>query len=239
MLDLIELGDGTLVLQTDADPAKAGNRVVGFRRLAVGLDVGGRGEDPSALVVLKAEARPYMTGRGWQQALMPPEYTVVYAESARLDEATDVVDWVVSRLLKMTNWHLTFDCTGLGAPLTSMFSAAKVKALSVTITAGATFSRKGNLARVSKGVLFENAASCFETGQLRIAGGLSPTIKQQLLTEIQSVEYAETSAGNLTLKAGGRGHHADLFSALCLALIAETHLAPQRMSFQKLQGYWG
>ncbi|WP_146010257.1 hypothetical protein [Acidimangrovimonas sediminis] len=236
--DLVERGDGTLALHTSADPAGAGHQRLGFRRYAVGLDVGGRGEDPSALCIVKAESRPFMTGRGWQQALTPPEYTVVYTEAARLDEATDVVDWVVARLLKLKNWHLTFDMSGMGAPLLSMFQAAKVSPLlGVTITAGSAYDRRGNTARVSKALLFENAASCLETGTLRIAHDLPE--RDALLAEMQSVEYAETSSGNLTLKAGGRGHHADRFSALCLALIAETHLAPQKMVVSKIAGYYG
>ncbi|WFE74249.1 hypothetical protein [Roseinatronobacter sp. S2] len=237
--ELVELDGGRLVLPTNADPAGAGHQKIGFRRLAVGLDVGGRGDDPSALVIIRAESRPYMTGRGWQQALTPPDYVVVYSETARLDEATDVVEWVGQKLQKLKNWHLTFDATGLGAPLTSMFHAAKIPALSVSITAGATFSRKGNLARVSKQVLFENAAVCLQNGTLRIAGGLPEREKQALMSEIQSVEYAETSAGNLTLKAGGRGHHADRFSALTLALIGETHFQPARFETAQLAGYWG
>ena len=198
-----------------------------------------RSADPSALVVVKAESRPYMTGHGWTQALTPPEYNVVYSETARLDEATDVVDWTVSRFLKMKNWHLTFDMSGMGAPLLSMFEAAKGSCLGVTITAGSSFDRKGNTARVSKSLLFENAATCLETGSLRIASGLPEAEKRALLAKMQSVEYAETSAGNLTLKTGGRGHHADRFSALCLALIAETYIAPQKMEVRQLREYWG
>lgn len=239
MSDLIERDDGSLVLPTGADPAGAGHQLLGFRRYAVGVDIGGRGDDPSALVVIKSESRPFMTGRGWEQALTPPEYTVVWSETARLDEATDVVDWVVSRLQQLKHWHLTFDMSGMGAPLLSMFQVAKVSPLlGVTITAGSGFTRKGETARVSKALLFENAASCLENGSLRIAAGLPESEKQALLAEMQTVEYAETSAGNLVLKAGGTGHHADRFSALCLGLIAETHLAPQRMEVRKLQGFF-
>lgn len=236
---LVELDNGRLVLATDADPSKAGHQKVGYRRLSVGLDVGGRGDDPSAMVIIRAEQVPYLTGRGWEQALRPPSYTVVWTETARLDEAVDVVEWVGNKVRQLRNWSLTFDATGLGAPLTSMFHAAKVPALSVSITAGATFSRQGNLARVSKQVLFENAAVALQNGSLRIAGGLPSSEKQALLKEIQSVEYAETSAGNLTLKAGGRGHHADRFSALCLALVAETHFRPGTFEVSSLRGYWG
>ena len=237
--EMVELDGGRLALLTNADPAGAGHQKLGYRRLSVGLDVGGRGDDPSALCIIRAESRPFMTGRGWEQALTPPEYTVVWTETAVLEEATDVVEWVGRKVERLKNWTLTFDATGLGAPLTSMFSAAKIPALSVNITAGATHSRKGNLARVSKRVLFENAAIALQNRTLRIAGGLPQTEKAALMQEIQSVEYAETSAGNLTLKAGGRGHHADRFSALCLALIVETHFRQQPFETRQLAGYWG
>jgi hypothetical protein len=234
--DIIERDDGTLVLPTNADPAGAGHQRLGFRRLSVGLDVGGRGNDPSALTIVKAESRPYLTGRGWEQALTPPKYTIVYTESARLAEATDVVDWTVAILRKLKHWRLTFDASGLGAPLVSMFSHAKVPALGVTFTAGSTFNRNGNTATVSKTLAYENLASKFETGELIIAHDLPE--RQELLNELQSIEYAESSSGRLTLKAGGRGHHADRVSALVLSLIAETQIAPQRMSVGKLRGYF-
>lgn len=236
MPDVIERKDGTLALHTNADPAGAGHQVLGWRRYSVGLDVGGRGDDPSALCVVKSESRPYMTGRGWQQALTPTEYAVVFTETVRCDEAVDVVDWVVSRLQKLRNWRLTMDASGLGAPLVSMFEAAKVPVLGVTMTAGSSFNRKGNHATVSKALLFENAATLIETGQLILAHDLPE--RDALLSEMQSVEYAETSSGNLTLKAGGRGHHADRWVATCLAAIAETHLPEQRATFTKLKNYW-
>lgn len=238
MSELIELDGGRLVLPTSADPAGAGHQRVGWRRYSVGLDVGGRGDDPSAVCIIKSESRPYMTGRGWQQALTPPEYTVVYTETVRLDDATDVVDWTVGLLRKLKNWSFAFDAGGIGAPLVGMYAAAGVPCTGIVTTAGSAVTRKGNLAYVSKGILFENAATCLETGQLRIAAGLPEMEKQALLSEMQSVEYAETSAGNLTLKAGGKGHHADRFSALCFSLINETHLRTQPLEVRKVSGYF-
>ena len=117
MSDLIELEHGALVLPTNADPAGAGHRRVGWRRFAVGLDVGGRGDDPSALCIIKSESRPFLTGHGWEQALTPPQYSVVFTETMRCAEATDVVEWVVGRLGQLKNWRFIFDASGLGAPL--------------------------------------------------------------------------------------------------------------------------
>ena len=62
--------------------------------------------------------------------------------------------------------------------------------------------------------------------------------KDELLHEAQSVEFKQTSAGNLTLAGGGRGHHADRFVAMCLGAFLETHIAPQRMEVGKLRGYY-
>lgn len=235
--ELIERNDGTLVLPTNADPAGIGHQKIGFRRLSVALDVGGRGDDPSALTIIKAESRPFLTGNGWQQMLTPPKFTVVWTETAKLDEATDVVDWVVSVLQKLKHWRFAFDATGMGAPLESLFSQAKVAATPIVMTAGATFSRDGSRVRVSKNLLFENAATCLENGTLSIASDLPE--REALLREIQSVEFQTTSAGNLTLQGGGRGHHADRFVAMCLALFAETHVAPQRFEVGKIRNYFG
>jgi phage FluMu gp28-like protein len=237
MPDLIEREDGTLALRTPADPAAADQQAVGWRRYSVGLDVGGRGEDPSALCIVKSECLPYLTGRGWEQALCAPRYSVVYTETARLPEATDVIDWTVSKLRQLKNWRLTFDATGMGAPLVSMFEQAKVDALAVTMTAGAAITREGNRVRVSKNLLLENAAAKFETGELIIAHDLPEHL--DLIREVSSVEFAQTSAGNLTLQSGGRGHHADRFVALCLALLAETHIGARSISVTKLRGFYG
>ncbi|MEL7445476.1 MAG: hypothetical protein AAGK02_06650 [Pseudomonadota bacterium] len=234
---MVEREDGSLVLQTNSDPAGAGHRVVGYKRFAVGLDVGGRGEDPSALVVLKSESRPYMTGRGWEQALTPPEHTIVYTETAKLGEATDVVDWVVGKLRQLKNWRFGFDATGMGAPLASLFEQAKVPAHPVVMTAGAAISRDGHRVRVSKNLLLENAATCFENGSLRVASDLPD--KEALIREITSVEFKTTSAGNMTLQSAGKGHHADRFIAASIALLVETHLAPRRVTFGRIENYFG
>lgn len=235
-LELIERDDGTLVLPTNADPAYAEHRALGFRRYAVALDVGGRGEDPSAMCIIKAERRPFLTGRGFEQALTPLKLTTVWTDTAKLDEAVDVVDWSVSVLRKLKNWRFCFDATGMGAPLEGLYQQAKVPATPMVMTAGATFTRDGSRVRVSKNLLFENAATCLENGTSLIAHDLPE--KDELIREAQSVEFKETSAGNLTLQGGGRGHHADRWVAHCLATFLETHVAPQRMSVGKLRGYY-
>lgn len=74
--EIIEREDGSLVLPSSADPAVAMYQAVGFRRFSVGLDVG-RYTDPSALCIIKAESKPYFTGRGFEQKLTQPQYSIV------------------------------------------------------------------------------------------------------------------------------------------------------------------
>ena len=233
---LVERPDGTLVLNTPPDPAATLHQRLGYRRLTVGLDVGGRGEDPSAVSVIRSTAIPYLTGRGWEQALRPPQHTVVYTETARLAEATDVVDWIVATLRKLRNASFFFDATGMGAPLASMFAQAKVAATPVIMTAGANIRREGGRINVSKNLLLENLAIGLENGSLRIAHDLPE--RDELAREISSIEYQVTSAGNLTLRGGGRGHHADRVIASAIALLGETHGGSQSIEVRRLRGWF-
>lgn len=238
MPDLIHKPEtGELILPTNADPAGAGHQVIGYRRFILGLDVGGRGDDPSALSIVKAEAIPFLTGNGFEQALRPPSFTVVYTEAAKLPEATDVVDWVVKKLQQLpASTRFGFDATGLGAPLASLFEQAKVEAVPVTMTAGSSVTVKDGRMNISKNVLFEECATCFENGTLRIAGDLPE--RDELIREITSIEWKLTSAGNATLAAGGRGHHADRFCATAIAVAVEQHCASQTFTETKLINYW-
>lgn len=233
---MIERDDGSLVLETPSDPAVAGNMKVGYRRLHVGLDVGGRGEDPSAISIIRSVVRPYLTGRGWEQRLTAPQHTIVHTEVANLNEATDVVDWIATTMGKLKNASLYFDAGGLGAPLVSMFGQAKIAATPVVSVAGSSMRRDGNVVYVAKTLMLEDMASAFESGTLQIAHNLPD--RDRLVNEIQSIQYAETSAGNLVLKGGGRGHHADRAIATAIALLGAQRINAQRVTVSKLRGYW-
>lgn len=234
MSELIYRDDGSVVLPTSADPASFGHERIGYRRFNVALDVGGRGDDPSALSIIKSESVPFMTGREWQQALTPPRHTVVWTESVRLDEATDLVDWTVSKLRQLKHWRFAFDATGMGAPLVSMFAQAKVAATPVIMTAGASMRKEGGRVYVSKNLLMENVATAFENKSLMIASDLPE--RDDLVRELTSFEYQATSAGNLTLQGGGKGHHADRAVATAIALLLETHVGSQRIEVTRLRG---
>lgn len=233
---MIERDDGTLVLDTPSDPAVSSNRAVGFKRLHVGLDVGGRGEDPSALCIIRTTVKPFLTGRGWTQSLHPPQHVVVYSETARLNDATDVIDWIGTTMGKLKNASLYFDAGGLGAPLVSMFSQAKIAATPIVSVAGSKIRTEGGVVYVAKTMLLEDMASAFETGALQIAHNLPE--RDALANEIQSIHYQETSAGNLVLKGGGRGHHADRAVACAVALLGAQRINANTFTTTKLRNYW-
>lgn len=234
---IIERADGTLALETPSDPVAEGGRKLGYRRYAVGFDLGGRGDDPSAICIIKSESLPYLTGRGWEQAITPPKHTVVYTETARLAEATDAVDWTAGILRKLDRkWNFAFDATGMGAPLVSMYSQAKVPATPVIMTAGSSMRREGGRLYISKNLMLEQLATALENNSLMIAHDLPE--REDLVREITSIEYQVTSAGNMTLQGGGRGHHADRAIACALALVAAQHVAGQQLVVSKLRGYY-
>jgi hypothetical protein len=58
------------------------------------------------------------------------------------------------------------------------------------------------------------------------------------LQEVASFELATTSAGNLVLQGGGKGHHADRAVALALAYLETEHLKKSYVGVGKLRGYF-
>ncbi|NTT87756.1 hypothetical protein [Tabrizicola fusiformis] len=182
------------------------------------------------------EAHPEFTGRGFEQQLGDRRCTVVFQESIQLYSYTDLADHVARRLSKIPNWTLAIDASGLGGPFSSTLDLAGIEHFAVTMTAGASLSRKGRDVTVAKTLLLENLAVGLETHALTIAHDLPG--KQDLLNEVASFELASTSAGNLVLQGGGKGHHADRAVALALAYLSVTHLDLGMMPVQqKLVGW--
>lgn len=99
----------------------------------------------------------------------------------------------------------------------------------------AALTRKGKDVTVAKTLLLENMAVGFETGALTVAHDLNG--KQDLLNEIASFELAPTSAGNLVLQGGGKGHHADRAIATALAYLCVTHFDAYTGGQCRLKGW--
>lgn len=224
-----------LTLPSNADPAAYGTYVQGWLRHSVGVDLGRN--DPTALVVIRDECYPEFTGRGFEQRLGQRRRTVVHHEAVKMTDYMDIADFLVNRLTQIPHWDLAIDASGLGGPFSSTLPQAGVEHWAVTMTAGSSINIKGRTVNCSKNVLLENMAKGLETGELTIASDLPD--RGLLDREIGSFELTSTSAGNLTLAGGGKGHHADRAIALALAYLKTTHLENRTMSFGKLQGYWG
>lgn len=234
MPDLIYHADGRVTLPSNADPAAAGTRVDGWVRHHVGMDLGRN--DPSAIVVVRDECLPEFTGRGFEQRLGKRRATVVFEETIQLYSYTDLADFLARRLQKIPHWTLTIDASGLGQPFSSVLDQAGIEHKAVVITAGASLSQEGNVVRIAKTLLIENLAAGLETGGLTIASDLPG--KQDLINEVASFELASTSAGNLVLQGGGKGHHADRAIAAALAYLRVTHLGSSQAPIARRLAGW-
>lgn len=225
--------DGRIVLPSNADPAAAGMSINGWVRHHVGMDLGRN--DPSAIVVIRDECYPQFTGRGFEQELGERRCTVVFQETIQLYSYTDLADFLAKRLNQIPHWSLAIDASGLGAPFSSTLDNAGIEHHAVVMTAGSKLSGKGKDVTVAKTLLLENMAVGLETGALTVAHDLDG--KQDLLNEIASFELASTSAGNLVLQGGGKGHHADRAIALALAYLSATHLDTYTGGQHRLTGW--
>lgn len=233
MGDLIDLGAGRVGLRAGPDPAI--ERVTGFDRFFMGLDLGRN--DPSAIVIVRDTCLPEWED-GYRQRLGDRTRTVVYADRIRATAYTDIAAHVAQVLAK-PDLHdrttLCVDATGLGGPFCDVLTEGGIDHYAMTMTAGAAWSRKGHRVSVSKNVLLETLAGGFETGALQIAHDLP--LRSQLMAEIASFELASTAAGNLVLQGGGKGHHADMAIATSLAFFASENLIAGFTGVGRLDGW--
>jgi hypothetical protein len=231
---MIYKDDGTVILKTGNDPAI--DRVTGHSRYFLGMDLGRT--DPSALVLIHDERLPEWASPVMQR-LTARHRTVVWADRISDTAYTDLARHVASLLGKSPlqgKTQLIVDATGLGQPFCDVLTDGGIDHIAVTMTAGQSWQRSGNKATVAKNILLETLATGFETNALTIAADLP--LKDQLLLEVQSFELATTSAGNLILAGGGKGHHADMAIALALAWFASEKLGRQGIRVTRLERWF-
>ena len=234
MSELEYLDGGRVILPTDGDPAI--RRVEGHDRFFLGLDLGR--VDPTAIVLLRDRQLPEW-GAPLRQRLGSRTRAVVYADRMRETSYTDIAGHVAGILAKRDlagRTKLCVDASGLGGPFCDVLSESGIEHFAITMTAGATWTRRGHRVSVSKNLLLETLAGGFETGAITIAHDLP--LKGALMTEIGSFELATTAAGNLVLQGGGRGHHADMAVALALAFFASSNLVGGCVGQFRLAGWF-
>jgi hypothetical protein len=230
MLDLTYHEDGRVTVNRGADPGV--QSIAGWSRHSVGCDLGRN--DPTALVVVKDECLPVLKDE--LLVLGPRRRTAVYHETIAQTSYTDIANYLSRFLFKLRAWVLTIDASGLGGPFSDQLLAAGIEHWAVTMTGGEGMNRNGYKVSCSKNLLLETMASGFETGDLMIAGDLPQ--KDLLLQEIASFELATTSAGNLVLQGGGKGHHADRAVACALAYLQTERLQKSYVGVGRLRGYF-
>lgn len=230
MPELIYHDDGRVTVNTGGDPGV--RSIAGWSRHSVGLDLGR--SDPTALVIVKDECLPVLAND--LLVLGPRNRTVVYHETIAQTSYTDIANYLSRFLFKLRAWVLTIDASGLGGPFSDQLHAAGIEHWAVTMTGGEGMNRNRYKVSCSKNLLLETMASGFETGDLMIAGDLPQ--KDLLLQEVASFELATTSAGNLVLQGGGKGHHADRAVALALAYLETERLQKSYVGVGRLRGYF-
>ena len=224
--DLIPLNDGRLRLNVGADPALTHKRKDGHRRYIFAADIGGVGDDPSAIVLMESESVPSLDQNGqWQ--VTPTKRTIMWADMVRQPDTTALVDFFCKKLQHLqaivapSPVYCTHDATGMGAPVTDLFKQAGVKPHPVTITAGnaVTPDRVVGGGKVSKAVLMEKLQIDVHNGSLTFAEGMP--MLQELFEHIASLEIIQSSGGSVSYKQGGKGHHSDLLMATAIALTVD------------------
>lgn len=219
--DLIWRDNGQIVLANPTnDPVFEAERKVGVRRYTLGVDIGGEGNDPSALCLYEYESLPWLDANN-RQHLTEPTRTVLWTDMVRQPDTPSMVDFIVRTLMDIrarvapSKVHVAHDATGLGAPYTSLLKQAKVPPHPIQFTAGEAVTRHNQGGRISKNVAIEQMAIALHNGTLRFADGLPQM--ETVMEHIASVEMTQSASGRVTYKQGGKGHHADLMSAIAIA----------------------
>lgn len=234
-LSIIERPDGTIVNETNGDPAI--QRIIGHRRYWVSADLG-QANDFSAVAVIEDEQLP--TLQDGKCVLGPRTLTVVHADRFRGVSYVDVVDFLI-RLRNAKPWggksKLVIDGTSIGRVVSDMLTAEGADHMAIQMTAGQEWRRSGKYINASKTLMIENTAVLFASGELKIAHDLP--LKQEIEQDLASFTIETTAAGNsIIAQQRSSGGHGDLGIALVIGCFAAQYLRPQTVGQAKLQGWY-
>jgi hypothetical protein len=178
-----------------------------------GLDLG-QISDPSAAIILEAhgegDARTYDCRHIEQYKLGTSYPTIVRAVSTMFDREPLAGDCT-----------LAIDHTGVGRPVYDLFTEAKLKAIGITITGGATWHKeKPYQWHVSKILLVGITQKYLQSGRLRIGAKLPHA--GLLQKELRDFRVKISKAANETYESR-EGAHDDIVLSLAIALFAGEH----------------
>lgn len=234
-LNLVHRPDGTIVNDTNADPAIP--RVEGYRRYWLGVDLG-QSNDFTSLVLLEDECLPVL--ENGQVALGKRSLAVVMADRFRGVSYDAAVSFIVRVRNAPEIRHackLTIDATGLGRPVSDMLDAVDCPHYACQMTSGQDWRRDGKYINIGKTFLVENAAVMFTSGQLKWASDLDQ--KAQIEADLATFALHNTSAGNqVIVQERNASGHGDYGIALALACFSAQYLKPTFQGQGQVSGWY-
>lgn len=234
-LNLVERADGTIVNETNGDPA--GTRVMGYRRCWVAADLG-QANDFTAVCVIEDEQLPVLNDGRCE--LTPRALTVVHADRFRGVSYVAVADYLL-RLKNAKQWasksHLVIDGTSVGRVMSDMLTEMSVPHDAVQMTGGQEWRRKGRYVNASKTLMIENTAVLFASGELKFANDLP--LKGELEADLGTFTIETTAGGNsIIAQPRSSGGHGDLAVSLVVCCFAAQYLKPQLTGQGQLKGFY-
>jgi hypothetical protein len=178
-----------------------------------GLDLG-QTSDPSASVILEAH------GDGDERA-----YDCRHIEQYKLGTSyptiVKAVQGTMGREPLRGQCTLVIDHTSVGRPVFDMFTEAKLQAIGITITGGASWHRETSRQwHVAKIQLVGTVQRFLQSGRLRIGAKLPHAATLQ--KELRDFRVKISKAANETYDAR-EGSHDDIVLSLAIALFAAEH----------------
>lgn len=234
-LNLVERPDGTIVNETNQDPAVT--RLTGYRRYWVSVDLG-QANDFTAICVLEDKQIPEVTPDGAQ--LGPRRLNVVYADRFRGVSYVAVVDHLV-RLKNAPPFggksQLVIDGTSIGRVVSDMFDDQGVPHFAIQMTSGQEWRRSGKYINAGKTFMIENTAVMFASGELQFAQDLP--LRDEIEADLATFTTSTTAAGNQVItQQRSRGGHGDLGIALIAGSFAASYLKSTYTGVSKLVGWY-
>ncbi len=201
--------------------------------VCVGIDLGQQ-KDPSAIAI--AECKPEFTLSGDR---LPTSVDIVHLERLPIGTPYPKVRERIETLasaMYFVDPDLVVDANGPGRPVIQELRARNIRrVIAVTATGGSAETKvKGGLHRaedwnVSKGVLLKSLSTLVFAGRLRVAAQLDEA--KQFHRELQSLEHRVSQAGRESFEVNATDHHADLVSAVSLAVWRLTKPKPIARQF--------
>jgi len=177
----------------------------------IGLDLG-QAQDYTALTVIER--------KHFNHSLPREQYHVRHLERPKLGTPYPAIVEKVQELMQspqlLKRTALVVDATGVGAPVVDLFRKAGLRPVAITITGGNTVTAGGGGYHVPKRDLVSTLQVLFQTGRLKVAGGLklAPVLVDELLNFKVKINI---KTAHDSYEAWREGIHDDLVLAVALA----------------------